>query len=165
MGIMVGNLIGVPLMGWRWGALLIVLLGSAGPVSAGDPARARISMEAAGAFQAREAQGWLQLGQDQRAARARAEPLTPRQSRELQSIEQQERAGLAATLQTQRREIDALRLAQRRGPDPGLSGPGREARMRGLQMRQGRELDALRLRQGMGRQALGLPGGRAGRPW
>jgi type II secretory pathway component HofQ len=120
---------------------------------------ARIAPEATGLSTVREAKGWLQLDSDQRAARARTEPLTPLQSQQIQIRERQERMRLMETYQQQRREIDALRRAERRGSEPGGSRFDRGARKQGLMMRQDRELEGLRLRQGMERERLGIPPG------
>lgn len=139
------------------GAALIVLLGSVGPLPAEGAEGARIAAETTGVSPAREAKGWLQLDADQRAARARSEPLTPLQSRQIQIRERQERIRLMETYQDQRREIDALRRAERRGSELGGSRFGRGVRKQGLLMRQDREREALRLRQGMERERLGIP--------
>lgn len=149
--------------GWIPAAFLSTLLGSAGSVRADGALEARTAAEAAGRSMAREAGGWLQLGEDQREARARALPLTPLKSRELQILEQQERARLAETFQTQRWEIDRQRRMQRRGAGSAEIAPGREARMRGLLMRQDRELQGLRLRRGLDRRTWGNAAGGFGR--
>lgn len=138
---------------------LVALLGVAGPVLAEGAAGGRASAEATGALRSREAQGWLSLEADQRQARARAAPLSPAESRQLQIEERQERARLAETFQDQQRQIDALRRTERLDSAP----PGQEARMRGLLMRQEQALQGLRLRQSMNRsiqRGAGSPFGR-----
>ena len=59
---------------WYRGAALVALIGLVGPLLADGAAGARISAEATGVSRAREAQGWLQLEADQRAARTGSEP-------------------------------------------------------------------------------------------
>jgi hypothetical protein len=81
--------------------------------------------------------------------------LAPLQSRQIEIRERQERMRLMETYQDQRREIDALGRAERRGAGLGAPRFGWGARMQGLMMRQGRELEGLRLRQGMERERLG----------
>ena len=145
------------------GALaLVALLGSSAPILAEGAADARAAAEATGALRSREAQGWLRLDEDRRQARARAEPMTPAESRRLQTREIQERTRLAETFQDQRRQIEALRRSQRIGSGSGGIRPSQEARTRGLTMRQGREIQELRLRQGLNRSIQGGTAGRFG---
>jgi len=117
---------------------------------------------AAAGLQEGAAGGWLQLDQEQATLRRRAEPLTPRESLQLDSREQQERLRLRETLQTQEWEYDQARRTGRRAAGSGISQPGDRSRLRGIEMRQERELEALRLRRQIDRRIQGTPPGRPG---
>ncbi len=109
-------------------------------------------------------QGWLRLDQDQREARRAAGPMTPAESRAVQTREQQEAMQLRQTLDAQRRAADAL-AGQRRavGAAPAAS-PLPDTRSFGLRMEQARELESLRLRQDLERRIEGTPPGRSRLP-
>jgi hypothetical protein len=136
--------------------MTLVGIGCAALLWAAEPA---LDARAAAAGRQQAAGGWLQLEQDQRAVRRQAEPMTPPQSRQLEIQAQQERLELRSTLQDQQRERDRAARTARRAADPGALPPGQGARALGLQLRQGRELEALRLRRGLDR-GLRAPLGR-----
>jgi len=130
-------------------------IGFAALLWAAEPAR---DARAAADGRQQAAGGWLQLEQDQRAVRRQAEPMTPPQSRQLEIQAQQERLRLRGTLGDQQRERDQATRARRRAADPNALAPAQGARALGLQLRQGRELEALRLRRGLDRGFRAPPG-------
>lgn len=107
-------------------------------------------------------QGWLQLDQDQRDARHQAGPMTPAESRALQTREQQESMQLRQTLDAQRQERDALERSRRRRLDHYGAPRAPDTRSYGVQMNQSRERQSLRLRQDLNRRIEGTPPGRPG---
>lgn len=105
-------------------------------------------------------QGWLQLQQDQRAARQQAGPMTPLESNRLQTREQLENMRFRQTLGDQRQERDGLERSRGQPPAMPLS-PGQDnTKAFELQMQQGKDLDALRLQMDMQRMIEGTPPGR-----
>ena len=128
---------------------------SAGAVQA-DGAGAGLSL-----VQAQSAdQSWLRLDQDQREARRSAGPMTPAESRTVQTREQQEAMQLRQTLDAQRRAADALASQRRAVGAAPAAPPLPDARSFGLRMEQARELESLRLRQDLERRIEGTPPGR-----
>lgn len=107
----------------------------------------------------RAAEGWLRLEQDQRQARARAPDPSPRESARRQALEQQQRQQFSATLQDQRRELQALQREERLGArEPGTA----DARARLLLMQQDRTLRQQQLRRDVQTRVLRPGVGRIG---
>ena len=100
----------------------------------------------------RQAQGWLQLKQDQRTFRDSVEPLTPRQAGRLDRLELRQQGRARQLQQRQRRSLNSERNFRR-----GIPGKRPLSRSRGL--KEQRQLDRQRLEMRILRRTLG-PGSR-----
>jgi len=139
--------------------ILATLLGCVFPVVARGEGPTAVT-RALGAQQERAAAGWLKLESDQRIERARAAPLTPLESQQLQVLEQQERARYREQLQTQERELTTLDRQERQSRNGTLAGPSPEAaRLQSRLMEQQRASSGLDLRRQMDRLIQGVPPG------
>jgi len=100
-------------------ALIAVLLALTLPIAAAEPPSAGADALAASA-QRREARGWIELEQNQRAYRDRVEPLGLKQQRQLETIERSQGVDLRALQQRDAREIERLERQQRIAPSSNL---------------------------------------------
>ncbi len=121
------------------------------------------SVGALGPQTRRAAEGWLRLEQDQREARSRAPEPSPRESARWQSLEQQQRQRFAATLEDERRELQALQREERlRVREPGTATGAAGARAKLQLMQQEQALQQQRLRMRVQSRVLGPAAGRTG---
>jgi hypothetical protein len=83
--------------------------------------------------------------------------MTPLESGQLQTIEQQERARYREEIQTQQRELRTLDRQERLSQDGLAPGQSPEARLRARLLEQQRARDGLELRRQMERRIQGPP--------
>ncbi len=100
-------------------ALIAVLLALTLPIAVAEAPSAGADAHAASA-QRREARGWIELEQNQRAYRDRVEPLGLKQQRQLETIERSQGVDLRALQQRDAREIERLERQQRITPSSNL---------------------------------------------
>ncbi len=133
---------------------LILLVGALTPALAQPPESGVRALS--GAEKRREARGWIELEQDQRAYRSKVEPLDLQQQRELEVIERSQALDLRALQQRDVRELERVERQQRLTPSSNLDRGRIQTRDAAADIRRRAE----RHRSNIRLQQEGLPFGR-----